>query len=154
MRELHIKELKFARVADVKVPNRAHKQDAGLDLFVPNDFKPVILKLGDSILIPSGIKFEIPDNYMLKIFNKSGVASKKGLIVGAEVCDSRYSGVVHVNLHKVSGEPVTINPGDKIAQAILIPIETPDVVEVSESELYGGITTERAAGGFGSTGDK
>ena len=149
-----IKTLKYAIVGDVKEPNRAHKQDAGADLFVPNDFKPITLKLGDSVLIPSGLKFEIPDNYMLKIFNKSGVASKKGLIVGAEVCDSGYFGVLHINLHKVSGDPVTINPGDKIAQAILVPIETPDLIKVDESELYNGIKTERSTGGFGSTGEK
>ena len=61
-----IKTLKYAIVGDVKEPNRAHKQDAGADLFVPNDFKPITLKLGDSVLIPSGLKFEIPDNYMLR----------------------------------------------------------------------------------------
>lgn len=146
--------IKFAKVTDVKSPNRAHKQDAGADLFIPNNFKPMTLRVGDSVLIPSGIKIEIPDNYMVKIFNKSGVASKKGLIVGAEVCDAGYSGVVHINLHKVSGDPVVINPGDKIAQAIIIPIETPDFVEVKEEELYSGTKTERSSGGFGSTGEK
>lgn len=149
-----LKNIKFAKVGDVKNPNRAHKQDAGMDLFVPNDFAPITLKIGESVLIPSGIKMEVPDNYMVKIFNKSGVASKKGLIVGAEVVDAGYAGIIHINLHKVSGDPVTINPGDKIAQAIVIPIETPDLVEVQENELYGGKETERAAGGFGSTGDK
>ena len=64
-----LKTIKFAKVGNVKNPNRAHKQDAGMDLFVPNDFTPITLKIGESVLIPSGIKMEVPDNYMVKIFN-------------------------------------------------------------------------------------
>lgn len=149
-----LKTFKYAKTEDVKSPNRAHKQDAGIDLFAPNNITPITLKLGESTLINSGIKMEIPDNYMIKIFNKSGVASKKGLVVGAEICDSGYKGNIYINLHKVSGEPVTINPGDKIAQAVVIPIEIPDFIEVKEDELYNGQKTDRSEGGFGSSGDK
>lgn len=145
--------MKFSKIREVKSPCRAHDTDAGIDFFIPEDFPTTTLKVGESILIPSGVKAEIPKGYMLTAFNKSGVASKKGLLVGAAVCDTNYSGEIHINLHKVSGEPIELNPGDKIVQFILMPISLDvSLEEVQECELYNGESTERGAGGFGSTG--
>lgn len=149
-----IKNLKFALVRDTKLPNRAHSTDAGIDIYVPNDEPKHILNKGESILINTGVKFEVPKGYMLTAFNKSGVASKKGLLVGACVIDSMYNGIYYVNLHKVTGEQITINPGDKIIQLILVPISNCGLEQVKEDELYGGKKTERSDGGFGSTDKK
>jgi len=95
--------MKYTKIADVKDPTGRRGDDAGIDLYVPNDWnegKPYKLYLGEQVNIPSGIKFDIPEGYELQIENKSGVATKKGVTRGATVCDHSYRGVVHVNLHK------------------------------------------------------
>lgn len=79
--------MKFSKVREVKSPCRAHDTDAGIDFFIPEDFVSTKMKVGDSVLIPSGIKVNVPKGYMLTAFNKSGVATKKGLSVGACVVD-------------------------------------------------------------------
>ena len=87
---------------------------------------------------------------MLEIKNKSGIASKRQLLVGACVVDAGYDGEVYVNLHNTSTETQTIEPGQKIAQAVLTPIVTCGVEEVFEDLLN--TNSARATGGFGSTG--
>lgn len=147
-----IEKLRFCKVRDTKNPSRAHSTDAGIDVYSPNDEPTYALNIGDSVLINTGIKFEVPKGYMLTAFNKSGIATKKGLLVGASVVDSMYSGCVHVNLHKVSGGTTYIKPGEKIVQFILIPISSCSLEEIEEKDLYNGIETERGEGGFGSSG--
>ena len=74
--------IKFTKVRDVKSPCRANPGDAGIDIYVPSDFKPKQLDHGDSILIPAGIKVEVPIGYALIFHNKSGIAAKKNLCWG------------------------------------------------------------------------
>ena len=146
--------IKMSRTRDVTLPQRAHSgADAGIDFFVPNDFKKVELKPGESVKIPSGVKVEVPANYALIFFNKSGVASKKTLIVGACVIDHGYSGEVHLNMINVGTVNQVIQPGDKIVQGILIPVVTFETLDVPEEELYRDIHVagSRGTGGFGST---
>jgi deoxyuridine 5'-triphosphate nucleotidohydrolase len=109
------------------------------------------LRPDGSLLIPTGIKVKIPKNHILKFENKSGVASKKGLLIGACVIDEDYQGVVHINLWNVSDTFVVIKAGEKIAQAVLYPValDNPEIVPIEE--LYTE-TTSRGEGGFGSTG--
>lgn len=149
-----LKYLKFSKVSKVKDPVRSHSTDAGIDLFVPSDFKEKVLGKGDSIVVPMGIKFEVPNGYMLLALNRSSVASKKGLVVGAQVIDAGYSGEYFCNVHKVTGGMTTIEPDEKLIQLVLIPIVTPQLQEVKEEELYNGEKTERAEKGFGSTNEK
>ena len=87
---------------------------------------------------------------MLEVKNKSGIASKRSLIVGACVIDSGYDGQVFVNLHNIGLSEQMIKPGDKLAQLVLIPIETCDFV-VTDAKLND--DSSRCEGGFGSTGD-
>lgn len=144
----------YNKIRDVKDPVRAYSTDAGIDLFIPNDFKSITLKIGDNVLIPSGIRFKLPDNTAGVFFNKSSIA-KKGLIVGAQLVDSGYNGEVHIHLVKVTGEPVTINPGDKVAQMAVIPVLYSQLVQYNNEQYE--LTTkdlERKDKGFGSTGDK
>lgn len=75
--------MKVCRVRDVKLPNKAHNVDAGFDFFIPNDFQPYTLLQGNDICIPSGVKVIVPEGYALIAMNKSGVATKKKLRVGA-----------------------------------------------------------------------
>ena len=143
--------MQFAKTREVKSPQRAHDTDVGIDFFVPEDFKTVKLNKGDSVLIPSGIKVNVPKGYALIAFNKSGVALKKGLMVGACVVDPGYQGEIFINLLKVTGDTVEINAGDKIVQFVLLPVVQDNLCLVQESELFSS-NTDRGSGGFGSTG--
>ena len=75
--------LYFCKVRDVKSPVKAHPFDAGFDFFIPNDFGRRILPPGADILIPSGIKVDVPEGYALIAMNKSGIATKQKLRTGA-----------------------------------------------------------------------
>jgi dUTP pyrophosphatase len=106
----------------------------------------------ESKIVPTGIKVEVPYGFMLEIKNKSSVAAKKQLLVGACVVDSGYDGEVFVNLHNVGECSRTIQPGQKIAQAVLIPVEPCVVVECETDTLNENST--RGDGALGSTGDR
>ena len=139
---------------NAKLPHRAHPTDAGMDLFYcPNgkELEPCIsIPAGGTRLIPTGIKVEVPANHMLEIKNKSGIAFKQQLVVGACVVDAGYDGEVYVNLHNIGTSRKRIEPAQKIAQAVLVPIVTCEIEEVTEDCLNQ--ETERGDGGFGSTG--
>lgn len=143
--------MKFLKTRDVKSPVRAHSTDAGIDFFVPNDFKAIALKPNDDILIDSGIKVIVPEGFALIFKEKSGVATKKKLTCGASVVDSDYRGVVHFHLFNNGTEVQVISAGEKIIQGVVMPVNLCTVDEVTEDE-YNKYTTERGAGGFGSTG--
>ena len=148
--------IKFAKTRQVKTPARANPGDAGIDFFVPDDFAATTLKHGEKVVIPAGIKVEVPIGYALIFHNKSGIAVKKNLYVGADTIDHGYSGEVHINLINNGEQDQTILPGDKIVQGILIPVMLVETIEVTEDELYDKIHVagDRGAGGFGSTGVK
>ena len=152
--------MKFLKIRDVKTPQRGTSQSAGIDFFVPNDYckspiKHKNIEPGGSLLIPSGIKAKVPQGYALVVMNKSGVATKKGLIVGACVVDEDYQGEIHLHVINTSNERVSVEPGEKLVQMLLIPVFYDILEEVnSEEELFGGEQTDRGQGGFGSTGIK
>jgi dUTP pyrophosphatase len=151
--------IKFSRTRDVKEPKRGHVPDAGLDFFVPNDYENVIIEAGKSVLIDSGIKIEIPVGFCGMFINKSSVASKLHLVVGAAIIDPFYSNTIKIDLHNISDRDVTLEPGMKIVQMILIPIITPQLIEEKDdNRLYENAKKMcdgfRDQGGFGSTGNK
>jgi len=145
---------------EAKLPTRAYNSDAGMDLYYcPNGDK----KLYDSTqnyhipprssrLLPTGIKVEVPHGHMLEVKNKSGIASKRQLIVGACVIDPGYDGEVYINLHNIGYKTQIVKPGHKIAQAVLIPIVHCGIMEVTEDKLNE--DTLRGTGAFGSTGNR
>jgi dUTP pyrophosphatase len=115
------------------------------------------IEAGESKIIPTGLKFGIPHGYMLQIMNRSGNAAKKKWLVGACVVDSGYDGEVFVNLHNLSDHGWVIEPGDKIAQAVLIPIVPVRFVESPDDNLYDWypITiSDRKDGALGSTDNR
>ena len=147
--------LKVKKVKDVKTPQRGTKGSAGIDFFIPESQEPITLAPGESAFIPSGIKANIPTGYALVAMNKSGVAAKRSLLVGACLIDEDYQGEMHIDLKNVGTESQTLNPGDKIIQLVCLPINYVEIQEVqSESDLFGDVVTERGEGGFGSTGTK
>ena len=152
------KILFFSKTRDVKDPQRGTSGSAGIDFFIPNDWndgKEFCMHPGDSVLIPSGIKVFMPEGYALIAFNKSGIASKKSIDVLACVIDNDYSGEVHINLINVGKFPRDLNPGMKITQFILLPVEFCSLMETDYDSLIKAHemrSMERGSGGFGSTG--
>ena len=146
--------IKFLKVRDVKTPNRGTELSAGIDFFVPNDFPGTISLIpGMAINIPSGLKVKIPSGFCLWMCNKSGVAVKKDLQVGAEIIDEDYQGEIHLHVRNIGQDVQMISPGEKLVQGLLVPVSyaMPETVG-SEEELFGDVKTDRGEGGFGSTG--
>ena len=145
---------------NAKLPTRAHQSDAGMDIYYcPNGDRKLYDDKGayhvpprESRLLPTGIKVEVPYGHMLEIKNKSGIAFKRQLLVGACVVDPGYAGELYVNLHNIGSETQIIRPGEKMAQAVLVPISHCGVEEVEASHFLNRKST-RGSGGFGSTGD-
>jgi dUTP pyrophosphatase len=129
---------------NAKMPSRATKGDAGLDVHTPED---LTIPSGGHAKVSLGWKCQFDEGWVLLVFNKSGHAVNRGLDKGAEVIDAGYRGEVHVHLFNHSTEDVTFAAGDKIAQVLLMPVWTGQPVEGQVST-----DTERGAGGFGSTG--
>lgn len=160
--------MKFSKVRDVKSPVRGTGKAAGIDFFVPNFEKEFTLRPMQDLLIPSGIKMEIPEGYMLMGADKSGVVTSKYaclgvgrtpkaeafesiVILGAKIVDEDYQGEIHIHVVNVGKAKVHIKPGMKIAQFILVPVSYEGLEEVSESELFSR-SSERGDGALGSTG--
>ena len=141
--------MKISKIRDVKTPSRGTDKSAGLDFFVPNDAEEIVLQPNESARIPSGIKANVPEGFVLIAFNKSGIALS-GLQVGACVVDEDYQGEISLHVFNFSNEPVTISPGKKLMQFILLPADYSSVEIVGVEKLYPS-TSQRGEGGFGST---
>lgn len=147
MEQLKIKKLR----PEAKIPTRATEGSAGLDLYACID-EPITLNKGDKALIPTGIAIGLDDpHYAAFIHSRSGLAIKHGLALlnSVGVIDSDYRGEVCVGIVKLTEEPYTIQPFERIAQMVIKPVELPEIVEVQELD-----DTDRGSGGFGSTGRK
>lgn len=139
--------LKVKRLHDDAVmPEFATNGSAGFDLVAVN--KATVYGQF-ATTIDTGLAFEIPRGHALLIFSRSGHGFTHGLRLCNSVglIDSDYRGEVKVKLHNDSHRDFVVNPGDRIAQAVLVPIPRVSLVEVYELS-----DTERGAGGFGSTG--
>lgn len=113
--------------------------------------KPATFVTGQVMHIPTGIKIELPQGYHASVRPRSGLAAKQGIDIMAGQIDGSYRGewIVIITTHEAH-LPVTINPGDKIAQFKIEKDETFEVVEVfSDFDLS---STDRAEKGFGSSG--
>ena len=151
--------IEYIRVrGDVKPPERANPSDAGLDVFFcPDDaaVSAVTIAAGESKILPTGLRFGVPHGYMMQAMNRSGIAAKRSLVVGAHVIDSGYDGEVFINLHNIGKETQVVKAGTKIAQLVMIPVVPFRALETSNGNLYDWypITiSERGDGALGSTG--
>jgi dUTP pyrophosphatase len=140
--------LRVTRLDDrAALPTRAYAGDAGLDLRALDDH---VLGPGERASLRTGIAVEIPDGHAGLVLPRSGLAIRHGvaLVNAPGLIDSGYRGEVQVLLLNTDrSEPVTIAAGDRIAQLVLVRVETPEVVEVEALAL-----SERGGGGFGSSG--
>ena len=128
-------------------PTRGSAEAAGYDLYAAIS-EPLTIPAHSTVKVSTGLAFELPKNTFAAIFARSGLATKQGLrpanCVG--VCDSDYRGPYIVALHNDMNEEQIIQPGDRIAQMILIPY-----IEMIFREVQELTDTERGEGGFGST---
>lgn len=165
---------------DVKAPERDFG-NAGVDFYIPkytdtfvkafnekNAAANAILEVnnvGESIIkimphgranIPSGVRSFIPANVALEAQNKSGIATKHGLVYGASVVDSNYQGIIHISLINTTGKIIELPLGMKAVQFI------PRIIDISLIEVYNNMSLDefykgfefsnRKEGAFGSTG--
>ena len=132
------------------VPTYGSQYSAGADLYAAID-SPVSINPGETYLVKTGIAMEIPTGYVGLVFARSGLASKRGLAPANKVgvIDSDYRGEIMVALHNHSNTMQTIEAGERIAQISIVPFLSAEFDVVDELS-----ETERAGGGFGSTGRK
>lgn len=148
--------VEFARTrSNAFDPQRANPSDAGMDVFYSpvEDRQAITIEPGDSKVIPTGLRFGVPHGYMLEVKNRSSVAAKRSLIVGACVVDSGYDGEIFVNLHNIGKETQYVRGGDKIAQLVMIPVVNFRATQSTSGDLYRNPITisDRGDGALGST---
>jgi dUTP pyrophosphatase len=133
------------------IPSYATTGSAGMDLRACIE-EPIIIEAGKIAKIPTGIAVQLPNRYAGGfVFPRSGLSSKHGisLINCVGVIDSDYTGEIICPIVNHSHKEFTINPGDRIAQLVFMPVCNATLTQVDELE-----DTERGSGGFGSTGLK
>lgn len=135
---------------DHALPAYETVDSAGMDLRAHLD-EAVVLKPGQRVLIPSGLRLEIPPGYEGQVRPRSGLALKRGLTVlnAPGTIDADYRGDVGVILINLSQEDQRIEAGDRIAQLLFAPVTRAELVEVETLD-----DTARGSGGFGSTGER
>ena len=132
-----------------KLPQRAHRTDAGADLFAwfpETHDQEIEIYPGEQKLVDTGIAIKIPEGFVGLIYNRSS-QGKKGITIphSVGVIDSDYRGNLKVLLKNISEDPYTIMQGDRIAQLVIQPVQLVDFVDSWND-------TQRGTGGFGSTG--
>lgn len=143
-------EVKFKKIRDNAVtPKRATAGSAGFDLFVCTQ-EPITIKPGQLIKLPTGIAIAIEsEEYAAFIFARSGLGIKHGITLsnGVGVVDSDYRGEIQIGLCNIGEEPYTVQPFDRIAQMIFMPVCAACLVQRQELP-----ETKRGTGGLGSSG--
>ena len=147
-------ELKFKAVhptigREIPLPRFATPGSAAMDLQACID-QPVTIPSGQRAVLPTGLAMALPSaGYVALVFARSGLGIKKGICLsnGVGVIDSDYRGEIAVGLVNLSGEDYTVQPGDRIAQLMVVPVVQPVITLAEELD-----ETDRGAGGLGSTG--
>jgi deoxyuridine 5'-triphosphate nucleotidohydrolase len=131
------------------LPSYATAGSAGLDLRACVD-APLVLAPGRSELVPTGLAIHLDDPGLAAVLlPRSGLGHKHGVVLGNLVglIDSDYQGPVMASMWNRGGAPFTIEPGERIAQLVVVP-----VVQVALEIVTEFTASERGAGGFGSSG--
>lgn len=142
-------DVKLKYLSDkISRPEYATRGSIGMDLSAALE-QPMVVKAGERALVPAGIAVQIPKGYGGFVFARSGLSIKKGMTLcnGVGVIDNDYTGEIKVAMVNISDADYTINPGDRIAQLVFLPVELANLVIVDELQR-----TQRGDRGFGSTG--
>lgn len=131
-----------------QLPAYGSEEAAGADLFACLS-EPVNIAPGETAFIPTGIALEVPKHCAGLVYARSGMACKRGLAPANKVgvIDSDFRGEVFVVLHNHGSQSQTVEHGDRVAQLVITPVLQSRYQAVSDLT-----DTERAGGGFGSTG--
>lgn len=146
--KLQIKALSEMIGRDIPLPYYATSGAAALDLHACIG-QPVVISCDGEALIPTGLAVAVPEGHVgiLAVRSSMGIRHGVSLSNGIGVIDSDYRGPLRVGLHNLRTEPYTVQPGDRIAQLLVLPVVRPDIELVDVLP-----ETERGERGFGSTG--
>jgi dUTP pyrophosphatase len=127
------------------LPTRSYRDDAGLDLFVAEDFTVEGYSFAD---VPCGVKVDIPAGHWALITGRSSTLRKRSLLVNPGVIDAGWTGELFAGVQNMSGEPAIVKAGERLAQLILLPAPV-----VGYTPVWGRVPEkERGERGFGSSG--
>lgn len=143
--------LKFINKSNNPDPSFAHEGDSGFDLRA-NINKEVIINVGQTKLIPTGLYFEVNKGMEIQIRSRSGLAAKNNTMVlnSPGTIDSQYRGEIQIILTNFGDMPITIRHGDRIAQGVVCPVYGEGLLDFEKVKELS--ETKRNVGGFGSTG--
>jgi len=132
------------------MPEYKSEGAAALDLCYAGS-EPIEIAPHERVLVPTGVAISIPADHVAILCARSGTAFKKGITAanGIGVIDSDYRGEIFFAALNTQDKAVTLEAGERIAQLMLVPVSQAEISLVSELD-----STERGAGGFGSTGSK
>lgn len=150
IKEQQTKVIKIKKLSpEVKTPTYAFEFDSGFDLY---STEKIYLNPFGRALVPTGISLEIPEGYEIQVRPKSGLAINMGITVlnTPGTVDKGYSGEIKVIIFNANNNSVIIEKGMKVAQAVLCPVVHGKYVRFEDVDELG--DSERAEGGFGSTG--
>ena len=142
---MNIKVKKLSAFA--QLPVYATAGAACFDIATTSD--SVDITPGSSAVVKTDLAFEIPEGYVMLVYSRSGHGFKNSVRLsnGTGVIDSDYRGELMIKLHNDSGRVFFVNRGDRVAQGMIVPVS-----QVTFDSVDHLSTTERGAGGFGSTG--
>lgn len=126
------------------MPERAHEQDAGLDIRTPS---PVHIPRGGYAIVNTGVHVELPQGTCGILKSKSGLSALFCLHTVDGVIDEGYTGEIVAKLHNGGTGDIYLDAGDKVTQLVIVPVVKPVLQVVDKLD-----ETERGAAGFGSTG--
>ena len=146
--KLKIKPLSPMIGREIPLPYYATGGAAALDLHACID-RPVTIPGGGQVLLPTGLAVSIQENHVGIVAIRSSMGIKNGVTLtnGIGVIDSDYRGPLGAGLHNLSQTPYTVQPGDRVAQLMVVPVVREQIEVVEELP-----PTRRGSGGFGSTG--
>ena len=141
--------LRFINDSENENPEYAYQSDSGFDL---RSSENIWIHPNDRNLIPTGMRFDIPEGYEIQVRSKSGLALNHGLMVlnSPGTVDSGYQGEIKVIMFNTTNEKVKIEKGQKMAQAVLCPVVSGKWVDLIRVENIN--DKDRNSNGFGSTG--
>lgn len=137
-----MKTIRIARTRpNAVLPTRKHPQDAGIDLYAA---EAALIPPHSSAIVPCGVIIDIPTGFV-------GLVKPKGRndhLLGAGVVDAGYQGEILVKIANFTAQPLEIHPGDAIGQMLILPVETPQVEEVSPAEINHQASSRGGSGGI------
>lgn len=145
-------KLNFVNKSNNEDPKYATSGSSGFDLRANLD-EILTISSGKRVIVPTGLFFEIPENFEIQVRPRSGLAAKNGVTVlnTPGTIDADYRGEIKIILINLGDEDFVINHGDRIAQAVVASVTAKNIINLNKV-IEISTNTERGEGGFGSTG--